>query len=172
MNSNLGFTIGSLVAGGFALLLGAVGVVLIVLYFRNKAKSTASQNWPSVAGRVTFTDISIQSNDDEDYSRLSYIPKITYEYQVGDLVFQAHLFSFGSEPSFPSREKAEAFLAPYLPEGQVRVFYNPQKPGEAVLVQKMRSMTAGLIVGIILLIAMVCMLCPVVMGIFNTLRTL
>ncbi len=172
MNSNLGMMIGSLAAGGFALILGAIGVVLIVLYLRNKSKAAASQNWPSVGGRVISTDIAIQSDDDEDSSRLSYLPRINYEYEVAGLNYQAHRFSFGSEPSFPSRGKAETFLAPYQSGNQVRVFYNPDNPEETVLVQKMRSMTAGLIVGIVLLVAMVCLLCPVVMGIVNTLRTL
>ncbi len=172
MDSNLGMMVGSLAAGGFALVLGAIGVVLIVLYLRNKSKAAASQTWPSVGGRVISTDIAILSDDDEDSLRISYIPKINYEYEVGGLNYQAQRFSFGSEPSFPSRGKAETFLAPYQSGSQVSVFYNPNNPEETVLVQKMRSMTAGLIVGIILLVAMVCLLCPVAMGIINTIRGL
>ena len=168
----MGMMIGSLAAGGFALILGAIGVVLIVLYFRNKSKSAASQSWPSVVGRVTSTDIAMQSNDDEDNLSYSFLPKINFEYQVGGQVYQAHRFSFGSEPSFSSRGKAEGFLSPYPLNAQVKVFYNPEKPSEAVLEQKMRSMTTGLIVGIILLVAMVCLLCPVLIGVINTIRGL
>lgn len=157
--------------GGFALLLGAAGVVLIVLYFRNKSKAEASQKWPSVMGHPVSWDIKTDFYDDEDSNRVAYLPKITYSYQVGGETFEGQKFAFGSEPSFPQKSKAEAFLAQYSTRPEFPVYYNPEKPGEAVLVQKMRSMTVGLIVGIILIVLMVCFLCPIGMAIINTLNT-
>jgi hypothetical protein len=161
-----------ILSGGFALLLGGIGVVLIFLYLRNKSKAEASYKWPSTLGRAVNWDIKIDSYDDEDFSKLSYLPKMTYIYHVNGLDYQGHKFSFGSEPSFPQRSKAEAFLAQFTSKAEFTVYYNPEKPGEAVLTQKMRSMTAGLVVGIVLIVMMVCFLCPIGNGIINSLKSL
>ena len=173
MSANVG---GSLLVwilgGGFALILGGIGVVLIVLYFQNKAKAGESQKWPTVMGHAVTWDIKMDYYDDEDSSKLNYLPKITYLYQVGGETFEGHRFAFGSEPSFPQRGKAEAFLAQFTSKTEFPVYYNPEKPGEAVLSQQMRSMTAGLVVGIILMVLMVCFLCPIGIGIINTLKSL
>ncbi len=38
--------VGPLIASGIGGALGIIGIVLIILYFSNKAKSKASQSWP------------------------------------------------------------------------------------------------------------------------------
>ena len=168
--SNL-FT-GSLVAmqcaGLFALALGAIGVVLIVQYLRNKQKAQASTVWPSAPGKITGQQIRIDEIDDDDNNRVRYIPEVHFEYQVDGNHYQGKRVSFGSEPDFPSRQKAETFLETYPVDSVTTVFYNPENPQEAVLSQGMRKMTASLIVGIVLVVLMVCFLCPVVMGLVNT----
>lgn len=161
-----------ILGGGFALVLGGAGIVLIILYFRNKSKAGESQKWPSVMGHAVNWDIKMDYYDDEDSSKLSYLPKITYLYQVGGETIEGHRFAFGSEPSFPQRGKAEAFLAQFTSKTEFPVYYNPEKPGESVLNHQMRSMTVGLVVGIILIILMVCFLCPIGIGIINTLKSM
>ena len=159
----------ALVCGGlFALALGAVGVVLTVMFFRNKNKAKASEGWPQVEGRVVSTNIRVDEMDDEDSYRVSYIPEVHFEYHVEGLLFDGKRIAFGSEVSFGMRKKAEAFLTEYPVGSAVSVFYNPDNPKEAVLSQKMRSMTAGLVVGIVLIVAMVCLMCPIAIGLFDT----
>ena len=170
-NLSGGALLAYILGGGFALVLGGIGVVLIFLYVRNKSKAQASQEWPSVTGYAVNWDIQLDFYDDEDSSRVAYLPKITYTYQVDGQTYEGHKFAFGSEPSFPQKAKAEAFLAEYASRSAIPVYYNPGKPDEAVLGQKMRSMKAGLIVGIILIVLMVCFMCPIVIGIINTIRS-
>ena len=155
-------------AGLFALALGAIGVVLIVQYLRNKQKAQTSTAWPSAPGKITGQKIRIDEIDDDDNSRVRYIPEVHFEYQVDGNLYQGKRLSLGSEPDFPSRQKAEAFLGAYPVESVTTVFYNPENPQEAVLSQGMRKMTASLIIGIVLVVLMVCFLCPVVMGLVNT----
>ena len=166
------FFTGSLVAmqcaGLFALALGAIGVVLIVQYLRNKQKAQASTAWPSAPGKITGHKIRVDEIDDDDNNRVRYVPAVHFEYQVDGNLYQGRRVSFGSEPDFPSRQKAEAFLEAYPVESVTTVFYNPENPQEAVLSQTMRKMAASLIVGIVLVVLMVCFLCPVVMGLVNT----
>ena len=163
---------GSLVAmlcgGLFALALGGIGVVLIVQYLRNKQKAQASTTWPSVEGRISGHRVRVDEVGDDDSNRVSYVPEVHFEYSVGGIPHQGKRISFGSEPSFSSRKKAEEFLGSYPVESAVSVYYNPEKPQEAVLSQTMRKMPASLIVGIVLIVLGACSLCPVVIGLVNT----
>ena len=160
--------VGPLIAAGFGGILGIIGIVLIILYFRNKSKSKASQQWPSVMGQIVERKVRVDTSYDEDgISTTSYLPEITYSYTVAGIEYQAHRVAFGSTPSFNSNKKAEEFLTPYLEGAAVKVFYNPEKPGETVLNQTMRNMTAGLVVGIIFVVVMLCLLCFASVGLFR-----
>ncbi len=160
MTANPSIWIGLIIEVGAGIVLGGIGIVLIVLYFRNKSKSEASKGWPSVSGQVLDRGVKIDTDyDDDGVSTTTYLPQITYEYQVNGMSYQSHRFAFGSTPGFGNRNKAEAFLAPYAQGRAVKVFYNPEKPDESVLSQQMRSMTAGLVVGIIFVVAMSCFFC-------------
>ena len=156
-------------AGLFALAIGGVGVFLVILYFRNKGKAKASEAWPATKGKITFTEVRVDEYDDEDSFKVRYVPVVRYEYQVGGELYEGKRISFGSEPTFVTRQKAQQFLEGFQIEQEIDVFYNPDKPKETVLVQKMRSMTAALIVGIVLIILMICFLCPVSFGVFDIL---
>jgi hypothetical protein len=169
--SNLfaGSLVAGICAGLFALALGAIGVVLIVQYMRNKQKAQASQTWPSTPGKIIGHRIRVDETEDADGdSRVRYVPEVHFEYQVDGIVYQGKRISFGSEPDFGLRPKAQAFLESYPVESETTAYYNPDNPQEAVLSQTMRKMTAHLIVGIVLLVMMICFLCPVVIGLFNT----
>lgn len=72
----------SLCGGAFALVLGALGVLLIVLYIHNKKKTSESRNWSATTGRIVLSDVSMIRNENGDFSRNSFIPKIGYEYEV------------------------------------------------------------------------------------------
>lgn len=160
MTANATGWVGPLIGIGLGGILGIIGIVLIILYFRNKSKSKASQAWPSVTGQIVERKVTVNTSYDEDgISSTSYLPQITYTYTVNGLDYEAHRFAFGSTPSFNSNKKAEEFLLPYSQGAAVRVFYNPEKPGESVLTQAMRNMTAGLVVGIVFVVAMTCMFC-------------
>lgn len=161
---------GSLVAmlcvGLFALALGALGVVLIVLYLRQPRKSKASGFWTSTTGKITGNKIRVDETQDDGSVR--YLPEVYFEYEVDGARYEGKRVAFGSEPSFPSRKKVEAFLEAYPEEKSIDVFYNPEVPGEAVLSQTMRKMTANLIVGVLLMVVMLCFLCPVMFGLVNS----
>ena len=159
----------AMVCGGlFALAFGVIGIVLIVLYFRNKNKAKASETWPQAEGRVVSTNIRVDEMDDEESSRIRYVPEVHFEYEIEGMTFEGKRIAFGSDPSFGMRKKAVEYLEQYPQDRVVTVFYNPENPGEGVLSQKMRSMTAGLIVGIVMVIMMICLMCPLTIGLVNT----
>ena len=159
-NASAGGWVGPLIAIGFGGILGIIGIVLVILYFRNKSKSKASQAWPSVTGQIVERKVKVDTSYDEDgMSSTTYLPQVTYSYTVNDTVYESNRVAFGSTPSYASNKKAEEFLTPYVQGASIQVFYNPEKPEESVLTQTMRSMTAGLIVGIVFVVAMLCSFC-------------
>lgn len=97
-----------------------------------------------------------------------YVPEVHFEYEVDGRFHQGKRVSFESEPSFPSRAKAEGFLEVYPPGSAVDVYYNPDQPDESVLSQNMRRTSASLIVGILLIVLMLCFLCPIFTVLINT----
>ncbi|QRN84117.1 DUF3592 domain-containing protein [Chloroflexota bacterium] len=163
--------VGPMIAVGIGGVLGIIGIVLIILYFRNKAKSKASQSWPSVMGQIVERKVKVDTSYDEDgISSTSYLPQVTYSYTANGAVYESHRVAFGSTPSFNSNRKAEEFLTPYIEGASVTVFYNPEKPEESVLTQTMRSMTAGLVVGIIFVVVMACLFCVAGVGVVRLLQ--
>ena len=172
MSVGLGESVLAMVCAGlFALAFGVVGTVLIVLYVRNKKKAKASETWPSTEGKIVSHHVRVDYSQDDESNRVDYVPEVHFEYQVEGQSFAGKRISFGSEQSFNKRQKAEMFLEQY-PVGQVvTVFFNPEKPQESVLQQTMRKMTVQLVVGILLVVMMICFLCPVMMAAVNTLTS-
>lgn len=62
----------------------------------------------------------------------------------------------------------ETFHPAYPVDSEITVSFNPENPQEALFSHSLRKMTASLIVGIVLVVLMVCFLCPVVMGLVYT----
>ncbi len=156
----------SLCGGLCALLPGALGILLIIIYFRNKQKTKESRNWLIATGKVIRSEISMVMND-EDSSKVSFIPRLEYEYKVGDTLYKSKRISFGSAHDFSSRQKAEEFIGQFPVDSQVTIYYDPNKPKDAVLIREMRSMKAGLIVGILLIVGSVLVFCISLTGLIK-----
>ncbi len=106
--------------GGVALL--AIIFVAISVYISSKKKQTAV--WPATRGRVIGSAVERVRDADGEWSME---PRITYEYTVNGQVFRGTRVKFGFTP------KAQPTVARYPVGQEVEVFYDPAKPGEAVL---------------------------------------
>ncbi len=150
-----------IVCGGlFILIFFAAGVAAVVFGIRNRKKAEESAGWPGVQGVITNAWIEESRDTDEDgYTSTTYTPKWQYEYQLGSQTYSSQKISFGGERGYGSRKKAEQELTKYSMSGQVRVYYNPQDPEEAVLVQGTKGTMAGIIVGVILILVSACTAC-------------
>lgn len=149
--------------GLFSLMLGSLGVYLIIHSQRSKRKASLSQSWPVVKGIISETSISTQEHDDT----LRYVPNVRYPYEVDGKLYEGKRITFGSGVEFASQGKAAEYLAEYPVEAEVSVFYNPDKPGEAVLRQVAQKTTVGLMIGIVLVVITICMVCLMTTGIFR-----
>ncbi|MBN1316445.1 MAG: DUF3592 domain-containing protein [Anaerolineales bacterium] len=167
---NVPYIFGLICGGFFILIIGGLGVFLIVYSVRSRKKAEASQTWPSATGRITEAEIKEStSTDDDDVTRVTYYPAVRYEYQVDDQVYTGKRISFGGIVSSSSRSKAETELARYPVDGEVTVYYNPEKPEEAVLEQKASGSKMGLVFGVVCLSIAGCITCFLLVGLANAL---
>jgi hypothetical protein len=110
----------------------APGVYLLWRVWRDVRALTASKSWPSVSGRVVHTSCRERVIKGEDSETTLYEPLIQYEYQVGGQTHRGSRIAL-SEESCASSEKAFELLAAFPVGHPVNVFYDPAKPGDAVL---------------------------------------
>jgi len=133
-------------------------ILLAVIYFMRKKMAEVNQ-WPSVMGSVVMSTIERRSSEDghTDY------PVVQYSYQVNGQPYQSSKLAPGPEVGGSG---ARGVVAKYPAGAQVMVFYNPQKPSEAVLERK----SSALWVMWLLLVIFDCTLCGVIPIIWWSMR--
>jgi hypothetical protein len=162
MDNLAGPLFGMLCGGFFFLLFVGLGVFLIYRMQQSKKKALVSQSWPSTTGQITESHVSrSQSTDSDGDTTTSYSARVAYTYQVGGQTYSGHNIAFGFNPSYSSETKAQADAARYPVGSQVSVYYDPNKPSDAVLERQVSGSKVGLILGIIFIVVGVCIACPV-----------
>lgn len=157
MNSGL---IGILCSGLFILIFFAAGVAAVIFGIRNRKKAEESAGWPAVEGVITNAWVEESSDTDEEgFTSTTYTPKWEYQYQFSAQSYSSQKISFGGERGYGSRKKAEQELTKYPISSRVQVYYDPQNPEEAVLVQGTKGTLVGIIVGAILVLVSICTAC-------------
>ena len=142
--------------GGFFFL---AGVILLFFTIRTRQKSNASMSWPSTTGQISAATVRKNSSVDENGQvNISYSPIVEYDYWVNGQAYKGRRINFGTTAS-PKKEAAQKEVDRFPFGRQVAVFYNPEKPGEAVLEKKVVTSKVGLIVGSVFLALTLCTCC-------------
>ena len=123
-NSELLLTIGII---GFVLVILNV-IFLAILFFMRRRMAVVSQ-WPSTMGTVVNSYLERRSSSDGSTN----YPVVQYSYQVGGQMYQSSKLAPGPEVGGTGAGKV---VARYPAGAQVMVFYDPQKPSDAVLERK------------------------------------
>ena len=145
------------------------GVFCVAEYVRTRRLASASLRWPTAAGRVTHCDVIEEIIEDKsDDDNKSSIRKLHYRYQV-DLRYAYKIDKrdfIGTEVNWNGtaiyglREVAEKAAAQYSPGQNVTVYYDPERPGHAVLEPASRKGALTPLIG--------AAVCAVIGGIFLT----
>ena len=115
------------------LLFVAIGLVLFYIYFRNLARVRASEGWPASQGTILESWVRESTTTDDDGSTSShYYPEVRYAYQVMGVEYQGDKLTFGPK-SGGAQSKAARIVSNYPKGVTVTVYYDPQKPSNAVL---------------------------------------
>jgi len=144
------------------------GVFCVAEYVRTRRLASASLRWPTAAGRVTRCDVIeeiIEEKSDDDKSRSSklqhrYQVDLRYAYRVDKRDFIGTEVDWGGTMISGLREVAEKAAAKYRPGQNVKVYYDPERPGHAVLEPASREGALGPLIG--------AAVCAVVGGLFLT----
>lgn len=106
-----------------------VGTVLIYSALKLKHKAKQVQHWPTTSGRVLACSIA----EKKARTRKFYRAIARYQYVVNAKTYESQRRFIGEDWSGTSRLEAEQQCLQYQPGTEVRVYYNPQQPEEAIL---------------------------------------
>lgn len=128
-----------------------LGILLTVFWGIPTARNaTKSQQWPSVEGSITLSDMA--TNYDSEDGSVTYSAKVFYAYSVGGTAHTGSTVSFGdygsSDPSH-----AGGIVSRYPAGSRVQVYYDPVDPNNSVLEPGATwSSFVGVIAGIVFLV--------------------
>ena len=110
-----------------------IGIVIALFSYSAYKTSVESNSWPTIDGVIITSQIEQQTSTSGEGANkkttVKSVPKIAYQYQVGGQLYKNTKISFLSSSGNASR------IVDQYPEGKtVRVYYNPDKPKQAVLV--------------------------------------
>ncbi|MBN2004018.1 MAG: DUF3592 domain-containing protein [Anaerolineae bacterium] len=109
-----------------------LGLLGFYVYRRSKqagAIRQASQSWPSVSGKVLESRFGFRLG-----SRVTVVPYVLYEYNVGGRLYQAQQIRAGDNIFLVRNGQYASRVIDQYPEGAlVTVYYNPDSPAEAAL---------------------------------------
>lgn len=91
--------------------------------------SKTSENWPSVTGKITKSEIESWRREGKTY----YQAKIAYKYEVNEQSYTASKVTVGDPPSTTSMSPAKRIRDEYPTGKDVVVFYDPDFPASAAL---------------------------------------
>ncbi len=126
-----------LLPGFGGLVLVGFGVLLLVSNRRIRGGTQVKHKWPATRGVVTFSSIREHIFFDTDSTKsqgMTYEPLVEYAYSVDGREYGT-LTSFG--PPVKKRTEAEEVISHFAPGTSVTIHYNPENPGEEVVVPRL-----------------------------------
>jgi hypothetical protein len=107
-----------------------LALCLIALYYFRLAKQ--SKDWPSTTGIIISTGVS-EVLKASDHYETELKPQICYAYKVGDDSYMSSRIGIMPNSSAISSATASKLTIKYPKDAQVSVYYNPDRPSQAVL---------------------------------------
>lgn len=145
------------------------GVFCVGEYVRTRQLASASLHWPTTSGKITRCGVIeevIEEKTEHDNRptttrmRHRYQVDLRYAYRVGKRDFNGTEIDWGGTMISGLREVAEKTAAKYHPGQSVKVYYDPDQPGQAVLEPASGEGALGPLIG--------AAVCAVVGGLFLT----
>ena len=121
-----------------------LGALARGLYLQNKLRAT--QNWQQTTGTLTKAEIvSLPSADSTDFSI-----RVQYEYSVNGARYTGKRIGL-SGGQYSRKKRAERELERYPVNSSVVVYFDPEKPADAVLVREAPDRVIYIVGGIVML---------------------
>lgn len=126
-----------LLPGLGGLVLVGFGLLLLVSNRRIRGGTQIKHKWPATRGVVTSSSLREHIFFDRDSTKskgMTYEPFVEYTYSVDGREYGT-LTSFG--PPVKKRAEAEQVISHFAPGATVTIYYNPENPGEEVVVPRL-----------------------------------
>ena len=114
-------------AVGFALCAIACGLILAGRLAVRRV--TNSEQWPAVEGVIVESAVAAS----RDGGRQRYLPVVRYRYEIGGERYESSRIQWAAPAGFRKYTRARKILDDYRSGSVVKVHYDPQRPGMAVL---------------------------------------
>jgi hypothetical protein len=112
----------------------------VIAFVKARRVAAASARWPTAAGTITSSAVieeQIEDNTSNDKSTIRKIHRyqvdLRYAYKLDKRDYIGTSATAGWTPIYGLREQAETVAARYKPGSPVTVYYDPDRPGNAVL---------------------------------------
>jgi hypothetical protein len=116
-----------------AVIFPAIGIVIALFSYNAYATRMESKTWPTSAGVIVRSEIEAHNSADSDSGSKTteavQYAKIAYQYEVGGQKHKGTRISLSS-----ASNNAQQIVSRYPKGKSVQVYYNPDKPKQAVLV--------------------------------------
>jgi len=110
-----------------------VALVFFFIWRRNNQQAQASLNWPSTIGTIGASSVQARTSRTSSGRSTAFYPEVLYQYEVDGRKYLGQRIAFGSQVGYSDSNRAHAIVDRYVPGNQIRVYYNPNNPGDAVL---------------------------------------
>lgn len=137
----------------FALVYLALIVSALYFTFVSAPKALNSNDWPYVQGKITHIELMERKRSNKNSDIISiYSARLKFQYAIADKTYTGVQIKWADR----NRDKILALIEKEHPTGSsVTVYYNPQKPNEAVLQQGLSF--GHILTGLFLLISICAM---------------
>jgi Protein of unknown function (DUF3592) len=134
------------------LVLSLVGVAAIIRAASSLKQAGRSENWPGVQGKIIESRIDKQNKLEYDAAdSTTYTPVVRYTYSLQGKEYTGERVAFGMTNK--NRNPASELVKRYPLDELVMVYYNPEKPEEAVLERASGSGWLQIGIGVALILA-------------------
>ncbi|MCE9615315.1 MAG: DUF3592 domain-containing protein [Lentisphaerae bacterium] len=107
----------------------AIGIVFIMHGAWRMHLADASMGWPNVKGTIVSSDVTEGTALD---GASKYYPHITFRYVVDGLTYESDQYTFGQRSSM-NELYAQGLVDGFARNSEATVYYNPDRPEQAVL---------------------------------------
>jgi len=106
------------------ILASLAGLFLSLFATNNSVNAFKTKSWPTTQGTVISSQVERSSR---------YIPKVIYTYDVDTNAFSSDRIRQTNYAQYKKKEDAAKVADRYPVDSKVTVYYNPNKPDEAIL---------------------------------------
>jgi hypothetical protein len=134
-------------ATGYLVICVVAGIALIAYSLFQRSRLRASESWVPITATIAKAELLTSASTDSTEYRIS----VAYEYVANGVRYTGKRIGFGPR-TYVRKKRAQAELERYPVSCTVTAYFDPENPGEAVLVREAPSNILYLVMGICLLV--------------------